>query len=81
VKYTIAGILVVVAALLIWIIRTGTLADALLMIVAIVSVTFFASMGNLWNSLYPDSRTKTPSTPANSADREVITVSDPSRKS
>jgi hypothetical protein len=52
VKYTIAAILLVSAGLLWWIAKTGSGTDVVFMVVAIVSVTFFASLGNLWNSMY-----------------------------
>lgn len=52
VKYTIAAILIVASILLVWMYRTGTVQDILIMIVAIVSVTFFASIDSLWNYLY-----------------------------
>ena len=51
-KYTIAGILLVATALLIWVGKTGSGTDVAIMAVAIVSVTFFASLGNLWNIIY-----------------------------
>ena len=52
-KYTIGGILLIAAILLVWILRTGSREDAALMVIAIISVTFFASVPNLWNALYP----------------------------
>jgi hypothetical protein len=55
VKYTIIGILAISALLLVWIYRTGTTQDFLIMLVAIVSVTFFSSIDSLWNYLYPNS--------------------------
>lgn len=52
VKYTIAGILLTAAGLLYWVSRTGTASDVAIMVIAIITVTFFASLGNLWNSMY-----------------------------
>ncbi len=57
-KYTIAAILVVATALLIWVAREGTGTDVAIMVVAIISVTFFASMGNMWNSMYKKHKIK-----------------------
>ncbi|MBX3408537.1 MAG: hypothetical protein KF859_01455 [Phycisphaeraceae bacterium] len=52
-KYTITGILIIAAALLVWVWQAGNPSDAWMMLVAIVSVVFFGALGNLWNSLYP----------------------------
>jgi len=52
-KYTILGILFVAALLIMWIIRTSdNINDIWLMVVAIVSVVFFASVPNIWTSMY-----------------------------
>ena len=51
-KYTILGILLIAALLLIWSMRTGTAQDGIMMAVAIVSVVFFSSIDSLWNALY-----------------------------
>lgn len=55
-KYTIAAILAVAIALLVWVAQTGTGTDVAVMAVSIVTVTFFASLGNLWNSMYQKSK-------------------------
>jgi lipoprotein signal peptidase len=51
-KYTITGILIMAAALLVWVWTAGSPDDTWMMLVAIVSVVFFGALGNLWNSLY-----------------------------
>ncbi|MBS0197860.1 MAG: hypothetical protein JSR77_13985 [Planctomycetes bacterium] len=51
-KYTIAAIATIAAGLLIWVLIAGSGTDAVIMVVAIISVTFFASLPNLWNSMY-----------------------------
>lgn len=52
-KYTILGIMLVAALLIMWIIKTSdSTNDVWLMVVAIISVVFFASVPNIWTSMY-----------------------------
>ncbi len=71
-KYTILGILLVAGALMAWSLVTGNLQEAMMMAVAIVSVTFFSSIDSLWNYLY--SRQNGPKRPAKPEGDHVIVV-------
>ncbi len=52
-KYTILGILIVASLLIMWIIKTSDSSnDVWLMVVAIISVVFFASMPSIWTAMY-----------------------------
>lgn len=80
-KYTIAAIGLIAAVLLVWMAKTGKGGqDMALMVVAIVSVVFFATVPNVWNALYK--RRIAPPTPAKTGvdDPNVVRVADPNRK-
>ncbi|MEI7657438.1 MAG: hypothetical protein WCK33_05165 [Phycisphaerae bacterium] len=71
-KYTIVGILIVALVLIMWSLATGNVQEAVMMTVAIVSVTFFSSIDSLWNYLY--GRKNGPAGPAKPQGDNVIVV-------
>ena len=77
VKYLIAIVLVIAAGLIIWVVRTGTMQDGAIMAVAIVSVIFFASVGNLWNSMYSGKAKETKKAPISG--ENVVVVRSPKK--
>lgn len=71
-KYTIVGILLVATVLIMWSLATGNVQEAIMMTVAIISVTFFSSIDSLWNYLY--GRKHGPAGPAKPRGDNVIVV-------